>query len=160
MSAPRIAVLAPEPIRPRMAGMGIRALELARALSAEFGARLLVPNDPAEAREVAVGIEVAPARRGSLAAAAEGAGAAVVSGHAANDWFHEVPEIPAVADLYDPFPIENLHYARILGPETALHAKLRLLPSGKPSSVALPLKFTELTGSAMVWSGPALTTGG
>ena len=40
MSAPRIAVLAPEPIRPRMAGMGIRALELARALSAEFGARL------------------------------------------------------------------------------------------------------------------------
>jgi hypothetical protein len=29
-----IAVLAPEPIRPRMAGMGIRALELARALGA------------------------------------------------------------------------------------------------------------------------------
>jgi glycosyltransferase involved in cell wall biosynthesis len=109
-----------------MAGMGIRALELARALSAEFGARLLVPNDPAEAREVAEGIEVAPARRGSLAAAAEGAGAAVVSGHAANDWFHEVPEIPAVADLYDPFPIENLHYARTLGAETAVHDRATL----------------------------------
>ena len=37
----------PEPIRPRMAGMGIRALELARALAREFDVRLLVPNDPA-----------------------------------------------------------------------------------------------------------------
>ena len=49
-----VCVLAPEPIRPRMAGMGIRALELARALSrADFDVRLLVPNDPGEAREVA-----------------------------------------------------------------------------------------------------------
>ena len=38
----RLAVLAPEPIRPRMAGMGIRALELARALSDEFAVRLIV----------------------------------------------------------------------------------------------------------------------
>jgi hypothetical protein len=45
-----IAVLAPEPIRPRMAGMGIRALEITRALAADFEVRLLVPNDPGEAR--------------------------------------------------------------------------------------------------------------
>ena len=52
---PLVAVLAPEPIRPRMAGMGIRSLELARAVGTRFDVRLLVPNDPAEAAEVEVG---------------------------------------------------------------------------------------------------------
>lgn len=121
-----IAILAPEPIRPRMAGMGIRALELARALSAEFDSRLLVPNDPGEAREVAGGLEIVAAPPGRLSEAARGAGAAVVSGHAANSWFHEVPEIPVAADLYDPFPIENLHYAEDLGEDTARHDRATL----------------------------------
>ena len=62
-----IAVLAPEPIRPRMAGMGIRALELARVLAREFETRLLVPNDPGEAREAAGDLEVAAAPPGRLA---------------------------------------------------------------------------------------------
>ncbi len=42
-----------------------------------------------------------------------------MSGHAANWWFHQVPDVPVAADLYDPFPVENLHYARALGEETA-----------------------------------------
>ncbi len=29
--------------------------------------------------------------------------------------------MPVAADLYDPFPVENLHYARALGEETAAH---------------------------------------
>ena len=127
MAAPiSIAVLAPEPIRPRMAGMGIRALELVRALSGEFEARLLVPNDPGEAREVAGGLEVVAAPPGRLPEAARGAGAAVVSGHAANAWFHEVPDVPVAADLYDPFPVENLHYAPALGEDTARHDRATL----------------------------------
>jgi glycosyltransferase involved in cell wall biosynthesis len=116
-----IAVLAPEPIRPRMAGMGIRALELARALSREHATRLLVPNDPEEARGPAGDLEVVGAPAGRLAEAARGCSAAVVSGHAANSWFHEVPGLPVAVDLYDPFPIENLHYARTLGEGTARH---------------------------------------
>ena len=104
-----------------MAGMGIRALELARALSAEFDVRLLVGNDPGEAGEVAGSVAVAAAPPGRLAEAARGADAAVVSGHAANAWFHAVPDLPVAADLYDPFPIENLHYAPFLGGETARH---------------------------------------
>ena len=115
-----VAVLAPEPIRPRMAGMGIRALELARAIGREFDVRLLVPNDPAEAGEVAAGVPVVSTSP-DLARAAAGARAVVVSGHAANSWFHQVPDVPVAADLYDPFPIENLHYARTLGEETARH---------------------------------------
>jgi glycosyltransferase involved in cell wall biosynthesis len=116
-----IAVLAPEPIRPRMAGMGIRALELARALSSEVETRLLVPNAPREAQEAVSDLEVVGAPPGRIAEAARGASAAVVSGHAANSWFHEVPAVPVAVDLYDPFPVENLHYARTLGEGTARH---------------------------------------
>src|SRR6187401_242451 len=97
-------VLAPEPIRPRMAGMGIRALELARALSREHEVRLLVPNDPGEAREAAGegSLQIALAPPGSLGDASRGAAGALVSGHAANSWFHEAPAVPVAADLYDP----------------------------------------------------------
>jgi glycosyltransferase involved in cell wall biosynthesis len=125
-SLKRVAILAPEPIRPRMAGMGIRALELARALSREFEVRLLVPNEAAQAREVAGTLEVVAVQEGALAEAARGADAAVVSGHAANWWFHQVPDVPVAADLYDPFPVENLHYARALGEETAAHDRRSL----------------------------------
>ena len=128
-SRPLVAVLAPEPVRPRMAGMGIRALELARAIGRELEVRLLVPNDAREAAEVAeeVPVVTAPPQE-SLAAAAAGASAAVVSGHAANFWFHQVPDVPVAVDLYDPFAVENLHYAAALGEETARHdlATLRL----------------------------------
>jgi len=110
-----------------MAGMGIRALELARVLHARFEVKLLVPNDPAEAAEVAgdVPIVFAPPHA-DLARAAEGAAAAVVSGHAANYWFHQAPDVPVAVDLYDPFPIENLHYAETLGEETARHDRATL----------------------------------
>jgi len=104
-----------------MAGMGIRALELARALSAEFPVRLLVPNDAAEAGEVAGGLEVVRAAPEALVPAARGVRAAVVSGHAANWWFHQVPDVPVACDLYDPYPIENLHYAALLGETAARH---------------------------------------
>jgi glycosyltransferase involved in cell wall biosynthesis len=117
----RVVILAPEPIRPKMAGMGIRALELARVLRSEFDVRLLVGNDLAEAASVAGDIPVVALTPGRLAAAAVNADAAVVSGHAANWWFHQVPGVPVAADLYDPFFVENLHYASTLGEATAVH---------------------------------------
>jgi glycosyltransferase involved in cell wall biosynthesis len=104
-----------------MAGMGIRALELARALGGEFDVRLLVPNNGSDAGNVAPDLKVSAVATGKLASAAEGADAAVVSGHAANWWFHQVPDVPVAVDLYDPFFIENLHYASALGPEPAVH---------------------------------------
>lgn len=119
---PIVAVLAPEPIRPCMAGMGIRALELARTIGSSFETRLLVPNDPEEAREVAPDVRIVHAPpAANLASAAAGASAAVVSGHAANFWFHQVPDTPVAVDLYDPFPVENLHYAPDLGDAVARH---------------------------------------
>ena len=109
-----------------MAGMGIRALELARALRAEFDVRLLVGNDPAEAASAAGDVPVVPAPPGALAAAAVDADAAIVSGHAANWWYHQVPHVPVAADLYDPFFVENLHYAATLGESTSLHDRSTL----------------------------------
>ncbi len=106
--------------------MGIRALELARALQEEHEVSLLVSNDPEEAAAVANGIPVQSAPAGALAAAANGADAAVVSGHAANWWFHQAPEIPVAVDLYDPFFVENLHYAPVLGEQTARHDRATL----------------------------------
>jgi glycosyltransferase involved in cell wall biosynthesis len=122
----RVVILAPEPIRPKMAGMGIRALEIARVLRSEFDVRLLVANDPAEAASVAGDVTVAAAIPGHLAAAAVNADAAVVSGHAANWWFHQVPSVPVAADLYDPFFVENLHYVSTLGEATAVHDRATL----------------------------------
>lgn len=122
----RVVILAPEPIRPKMAGMGIRALELARVLRGEFDVRLLVANDFDEAASVAGDVPVVAAKPGQLAAAAVDADAAVVSGHAANWWFHQIPDVPVAADLYDPFFVENLHYASTLGEGTAIHDRATL----------------------------------
>jgi len=109
-----------------MAGMGIRALELARTLRAEFDVRLIVGNDPSEAASAAGDVPVVAAAPGALAAAAVNADAAVVSGHAANWWYHQVPDVPVAADLYDPFFVENLHYAATLGESTSLHDRATL----------------------------------
>ncbi len=106
--------------------MGIRALELARALQAEFDVLLLVPNDAGEAAEVSGTVAVQTAAAGALGDASRGAHAAVVSGHAANWWFHQAPDIPVAVDLYDPFFVENLHYAEVLGEETARHDRATL----------------------------------
>ena len=122
----RVVILAPEPIRPKMAGMGIRALELARTLRGEFDVRLLVANDPAEAAIVAGEVPVVAAPPGGLASAAVNADAAIVSGHAANWWFHQAPGVAVAADLYDPFFVENLHYVSTLGEATASHDRATL----------------------------------
>jgi glycosyltransferase involved in cell wall biosynthesis len=123
----QVFVLAPERIRPKMAGMGIRAYELARALSGSLRVRLAIPNDPTEAPG-ARNIEIVQVRAQQLGEAAAGCDAALVSGHAASYFFHQVPEMPVVVDLYDPYFIENLHYAETLGPEVDRHdrAALRL----------------------------------
>lgn len=112
----RIAVVAPEPIRAKMAGMGIRAFELAKALGPELEVTLLVPNSPSECPP-APGVDVLHAPPGTqrfdqLAAEAD---AALVSGHAASAFFTAAPEVPVAVDWYDPFLVENFQYAETLG---------------------------------------------
>jgi hypothetical protein len=121
---PRVALVSSEPIRPAMAGIGVRYLELARRLPALTGAavRLVSPAPEAEARQAlaaggaeAAGIEVRTFDPGAVAELLAGCDGAVAQGQLANDVLLALPELPVAVDLYDPWLVENLHYRRVLG---------------------------------------------
>ena len=100
----RIALVCSEPIRPAMAGIGIRYLEMARRLPAAAGGELSVvlvsPADPEATREALAaagggeGVEVRRFERGRLAAVLAGCDAAVAQGQLANDVLLERPALP------------------------------------------------------------------
>ena len=109
----RVALVSSEPIRERMAGIGIRYLEMARRLpAAGIEVLLLSPSAPAEA--AALGLEpasVGQLERGALSRQVAGCDAVVAQGQWANDVVLEIPDLPVAIDLYDPWLVENLHYA-------------------------------------------------
>ncbi len=113
----RIALLPSEPLRRRMAGIGIRYLELARRLPRPgLEVVVLTCGEPEEARELGMPqAQVRRFERGRLAETLGDCDAAVTQGQLANDLLLEVPELPTVVDLYDPFLVENLFYAESLG---------------------------------------------
>ncbi|HEX5757657.1 MAG TPA: hypothetical protein VF121_00540, partial [Thermoanaerobaculia bacterium] len=116
----RIALISSEPIRPRMAGIGVRYLELARRLPAYgFDVLLASPAEPAESEELGLaavgGLRAARFERGRVAALLAGRETAVAQGQLANDVLLECPSLPVAIDLYDPWLIENLAYAPVLG---------------------------------------------
>lgn len=113
----RIALLPSEAIRPQMAGIGIRYLELARRLPRPgIEVALLTHGDPAEVpREDLTGVDVRRFERGGLRELLADCEGAISQGQLANDLLIEVPELPAAIDLYDPFLVENLHYTETLG---------------------------------------------
>jgi glycosyltransferase involved in cell wall biosynthesis len=115
----RIAVLAPEAIRPGMAGMGIRAFEIAAALAPRFDVRLLAPNDGVSREAAPRGVCGIAAPPGSPAFHRElrACDAVLVSGHAASAVFVSAPHVPVAVDWYDPFLVENFHYRAALGEE-------------------------------------------
>jgi glycosyltransferase involved in cell wall biosynthesis len=114
----RVALLSSEPIRPLMAGIGIRYLEFARRLPAEGVDVVLVsPAEPAETAGLSGlgGVEVRRFERGRLAAILGDCDAAVAQGQLANDLVLEMPGLPVAIDLYDPWLIENFAYFETLG---------------------------------------------
>jgi len=113
----RVALLSSEPVRPRMAGIGIRYLEFARRLPAHGLEVVLVsPAEPEETAALGIpGVEVRRLERGRLAAVLGDCGAAVAQGQLANDLVLEMPGLPIAIDLYDPWLIENFAYFETLG---------------------------------------------
>ena len=112
----RVALLPSEPIRARMAGIGIRYLELARRLpSAERDVVLFTTGEPAAVPALPDGVEVRRFERGALATLLADCDVAISQGQLANDLVLEVPSLPTVIDLYDPWLVENLHYVETLG---------------------------------------------
>ena len=113
-----IALLCSEPLRPQMAGIGIRYLEMARRLRAEgFEVRLLSPfqsdQDRDEVAERLVGIQVRDTS--NLLSDANGASCIVAQGQLVNDLIHGGVSVPLVADFYDPWLVENFHYVASMG---------------------------------------------
>jgi glycosyltransferase involved in cell wall biosynthesis len=114
----RIALLSSEPVRPRMAGIGIRYLELARRLPREgIDVVLVSPARPEETASLGGLGAVAIRRfeRGRLAALLADCDGAVAQGQLANDLVLEMPDLPVAIDLYDPWLIENFAYLETLG---------------------------------------------
>ncbi|MFL6258944.1 MAG: glycosyltransferase family 4 protein [Thermoanaerobaculia bacterium] len=113
----RVALLSSEPIRPLMAGIGIRYLEFARRLPA-YGIEvaLVSPGAPEETAGLGLeGVEIRRFERGRLAAVLGDCHAAVAQGQLANDLVLEMPSLPVAIDLYDPWLIENFAYHETLG---------------------------------------------
>jgi len=110
----RIALVPSEPLRPRMAGIGLRYLELARRLPREgLTVVVLTPGDPAQVPEVPG--EIRHFERGHLASLLGDCHGAVGQGQLVNDLLLECPHLPVAVDLYDPWLVENLHYVHTLG---------------------------------------------
>ncbi len=122
---PRVAILSSEPIRPRMAGIGIRYAELARRLPG-FGieVRLISPATPEEmlAATALAPSQVARFERGRLKTSCAGCTSVVAQGQLGNDALVELGSasglagaLPVAIDLYDPWLIENFAYVSSLG---------------------------------------------
>ncbi|HVS14435.1 MAG TPA: glycosyltransferase [Thermoanaerobaculia bacterium] len=116
----RVALLCSEPLGERVAGIGLRYLELARRLPARgLEVELICPGEPAPLaaleQRLGGGVRVRRFERGGLAALLAGRRAAVAQGQLANDLLAECPDLPVAIDLYDPWLVENLCYAGTLG---------------------------------------------
>lgn len=113
---PEILLISDDVVGARMAGPGIRAWEMARVLSGRFATELAVPEFKAGSADAAffgkASFDVFPysvERPADLLARAEAARIVVVQGYVLSKF----PglrglERPLVADIYDPFVLENL----------------------------------------------------
>jgi len=115
---PQIALLCSEPLKPEMGGIGIRYLEMARHLPAhDLDIVLISPGEEEALSPFDLDIAgVRKFREGHLKELLSDCDCVVAQGQLANHLPSEVPEIPAVIDLYDPWLIENLSYYDTLGP--------------------------------------------
>jgi glycosyltransferase involved in cell wall biosynthesis len=112
----KVALLSSEPIRPLMAGIGIRYLELARRLPQHgIDVVLVSPAAPEETRRLGLPGPVRQFEPGRLREILADCSAAVAQGQLANDLVLECPHLPVAIDLYDPWLVENLSYVATLG---------------------------------------------
>jgi len=112
----RVLLLCPEPVRPTMAGVGIRFCEMARTLAGRFSVTLGIPNEPAQAPALD-GVTAVRYDGETMARLCRQADAVVLHGHVSGLYLAAGVRRPLVVDLYDPFPVENLNYFPVLGDE-------------------------------------------
>lgn len=114
----RVLLVCPEPLgHGQPAGIGIRFLEIARALRSD-GHLLTVLSPDAGVVE---GCEAGVINPETLLEGSNASDAAVIQGHVGNAFFQHASPLPTVVDLYDPYIIENLHYYAERGDEVFRH---------------------------------------
>jgi glycosyltransferase involved in cell wall biosynthesis len=122
----RILLVCPEPLgHGQPAGVGIRFVEMARVLR-DDGHDVTVLSPDAGTLPGCRGDFINPE---ALFTHSEASDVAVVQGHVANAFFMQATPIPTVADLYDPFIVENLHYYAERGAEVFTHDHFTLMTS-------------------------------
>jgi GT2 family glycosyltransferase len=123
---PQLLIVSNDVIDTKMAGPGMRYLEMARALSRSLDVVLAVPADTSlEDNDVHL-VRYWEDRPGSVQVLMENSDAALISGYMVDKFpFLVSVATPLVVDLYDPFVLENLHYYRDEPPEVqeSLNAK-------------------------------------
>ncbi|MGA7615635.1 MAG: glycosyltransferase family 4 protein [Thermoanaerobaculia bacterium] len=122
----RALLLCPEPLGHRHpAGVGIRFIEIARALRA-VGHQVIVLSPDGGTVDGCTSAALSPQAIHDHSGAAA---VAIVQGHVVNELIAHGASIPTVVDLYDPFIVENLHYYPSRGAEVFNHDHLTLMRS-------------------------------
>ncbi len=126
---PEVVLICPEPIRPLQQGVSIRFREMAEELSRHWCVSLWTPNEDIFTNDR---YDVRPFPAHGLRGQLDGVRAVIVHGDASERYLHELEAAglgggpPLVVDLYDPFLVDHLPYARDLG--DGIYARdLRLL---------------------------------
>lgn len=113
-----VALVCPEPLRERVQGIGIRFLEMASCLARDHRVTLWAPNEDIPPK---YGNGIRPFDPNRFARDLSRQDIVIVQGHVSEMCFDLLDRVapharPAVVvDLYDPFLVENLHYASTLG---------------------------------------------
>lgn len=108
---PRLLIVSHDVVDVKMAGPGMRYLEMARALSDEVDVTLAVPSETSlEIPEIQL-VRYWQDRPGSLEVLVENNDVVLASGYMVEKFpFLAYTKTRVVVDLYDPFVLENLHY--------------------------------------------------
>jgi glycosyltransferase involved in cell wall biosynthesis len=108
---PHLLVVSHDVVDVKLAGPGMRYLEMARALSADLDVTLAVPSETSLDIPGLRLVRYWEDRPGSLQVLAENSDVVLVSGYMVEKFpFLAYTRARVVVDLYDPFVLENLHY--------------------------------------------------
>ncbi len=115
---PHLLIVSHDVVDVKMAGPGMRYLEMARALSADLDVTLAIPSETTvEVQDVRL-VRYREDRPGTLQVLVENSDVALVSGYMVKKFpFLKYTWTRLVADLYDPLTLENLHYCLEEPPE-------------------------------------------
>ncbi len=108
---PQLLIVSNDVVDTKMAGPGMRYLEMARVLAESIDVVLAVPADTSLEEKAFHLVRYWEDRPGTVQVLMENCDVALISGYMVEKFpFLDSVETPLVVDLYDPFVLENLYY--------------------------------------------------